>query len=118
MGRHGPFLKLLALSAVLWGRSVRRLLACPRRPQPARLNSPSVFAKPAPCQLPAEGRSPAARSKLPLSACSDWRQEVPILCQPALGDSQEGRLMLVLVLVPVLAQIPVLGSGEAEVRSA
>ena len=123
MGRQGPFLKLLALLAAPWGRSVRRHHACPCRPRPACSNSPRVFAKPAPRLLPAEGQSLAARSKPPSSACSGRRQEVPILCQPPLEDSQERLLMpmlvqvLVLVWVPVPVQVLVRGSGKAEVRS-
>lgn len=97
----------------------------PPPPRPACPDSPRVFAKPAPGLLPAEGQSPAAPSKLPLSACSGQRQEVPIFCQPALGDSREGQMMLMLMLVEVPVpvwvlvpvQIPVRGSGKDEVRS-
>lgn len=116
------FKKLPALLAAPRGRSVRRCLACPR---PARPNSPSVFAKlsqPHACCL--RRQSPAAPSKRPSSACCGQRWEIPILCQHALGESQEGQLMPMLVRVPVpvwvpvAVQVPVRGSGKAKVRSA
>lgn len=121
MGQHGPFLKLLGSLGSAMGQKRAAVSRLPSPLRPACPKSLSVFAEPALRMLPVEGQSHTAHSTLPSSARSDQRWDVPILCQPALGDCQERRLMLVwvpvLVRILVLVQVSVRGSGKDEVRS-